>query len=110
AVPAFNPGNRNVFDFDVENESWAVFSQGTYSLTNRLRLTAGARYTEEDRKYVSRNRAQNIFAPVDTCNTLPGVVSGPDGAECEITRKTGAEEWSWLVSLDYDLTENAIVY
>lgn len=110
AVPAINPGNRNVFDFDVENESWAVFGQGTYSLTERLRLTAGARYTEEDRKYVSRNRAQNIFSPQDTCNTLPNTVSGPDGEECEISRKTGAEEWSWLVSLDYDLTDNAIAY
>lgn len=110
AVPAFNPSNRNVFDFDVENESWAIFAQGTYALTDRLRLTTGVRYTEEDRKYISRNRAQSIFAPVDTCVTLPGVTSGPDGAECEISRSTNAEEWSWLVSLDYDITDSAMAY
>jgi iron complex outermembrane recepter protein len=110
AVPAFNPNNRNVFDFDVENESWAVFAQGTYAMTDRMRVTAGVRYTEEDREYVSRNRTQSIFAPVNTCATLPGVTSGPDGAECEISRSTSAEEWSWLVSLDYDLTDSAMAY
>jgi iron complex outermembrane recepter protein len=110
AVPAFNPNNRNVFDFDVENESWAVFAQGTYAVTDRLRFTAGVRYTEEDRKYISRNRTQSIFAPVDACSTLPGVTSGPDGAECEISRKTSAEEWSWLFSLDYDITDSAMAY
>lgn len=110
AVPAFNPGNRNVFDFDVENESWAVFGQGTYALTDRLQLTGGLRYTEEDRKYVSRNRSQSIFAPVDSCATIPGEASPPDGSACEISRTTGAEEWSWLVSLDYDLTDSAMAY
>jgi len=110
AVPAFNPSNRNVFDFDVENESWAVFGQGNYSFTDRLRLTAGLRYTEEDRRYISRNRTQSIFAPVDTCSTIPGETSPPDGSACEIDRSTNAEEWSWLVSVDYDLTDSAMAY
>ena len=38
--------------FDIENESWAVFAQGNYTpqiLDSRLTLTAGVRYTEDDR-------------------------------------------------------------
>jgi iron complex outermembrane receptor protein len=38
--------------FDIENESWAVFAQGNWTpeiLDSRLTLTAGIRYTEDDR-------------------------------------------------------------
>ncbi|MBD2857857.1 TonB-dependent receptor [Spongiibacter sp. KMU-158] len=35
---------------DLENESWAAFAQGTYSITDYLQLTLGARYTHEERK------------------------------------------------------------
>ncbi len=33
----------------AKNEVWAVFGEGTYSLTEKLDLTLGLRYTEEDR-------------------------------------------------------------
>lgn len=33
-----------------DTDSWAVFFQGTYQLTDELSLTAGVRYTEEDKK------------------------------------------------------------
>lgn len=31
----------------VDNQSWAIFTQATYKLTDRLSLTAGGRYTED---------------------------------------------------------------
>ena len=34
---------------DVENEAISVFAQGTYALTDRLNVTLGGRYTDEDR-------------------------------------------------------------
>jgi iron complex outermembrane receptor protein len=34
-----------------ENEAWAVFGQGAYDLTDRWTLTAGLRYTEDEKKY-----------------------------------------------------------
>lgn len=33
------------------NDSWAVFGQASYDLTDRLTLTAGLRYTEDDRDF-----------------------------------------------------------
>lgn len=35
-------------------DSWAVFGEGTYAITDPLRLTVGLRYTEETRKYNAR--------------------------------------------------------
>jgi iron complex outermembrane receptor protein len=37
---------------DLENTSFALFAQGTYSLTDYLQLTLGARYTFEERERV----------------------------------------------------------
>jgi iron complex outermembrane receptor protein len=34
---------------EVTAESWAAFGQGTYAVTDRLRLTAGLRYTEDQK-------------------------------------------------------------
>lgn len=33
------------------NESWALFGQGSYDLTDRLTVTGGVRYTEDDRDF-----------------------------------------------------------
>jgi iron complex outermembrane receptor protein len=33
----------------VDNDSWAVFTQWTYNLTEKLSITAGGRYTEDDK-------------------------------------------------------------
>ncbi len=41
---------------DIENMSWALFAQGSYSLTDYLQLTLGARYTHEERQ-----RSMTVF-------------------------------------------------
>jgi iron complex outermembrane receptor protein len=35
--------------YGVDNDSLAVFAQGTYEVTDRLRLTTGLRYTQDDK-------------------------------------------------------------
>ena len=45
ALYAPDPGVPSVFD--QEGESWAMFGQGTWNVTNALRLTLGLRYNEE---------------------------------------------------------------
>ena len=39
-----------ISNWKQETDSWAVFLQGTYQLRDDLSLTAGLRYTEEDKK------------------------------------------------------------
>ena len=34
-----------------QNETWAVFGQGSYDMTDRLTLTAGVRYTEDEKDF-----------------------------------------------------------
>src|SRR5690606_1921173 len=46
-----------------ENTSWAVFGQVSYDLTDRATLTAGVRYTDDD-KDMSTPRGFNLISPV----------------------------------------------
>lgn len=44
------PGvQRDSDNNDVDNNSWAAFTQWTYDITKRLSFTAGARYTEDEK-------------------------------------------------------------
>lgn len=43
------PGDSITFDPDVETESFAVFGQGTYDLSDSTTLTLGARWTSDER-------------------------------------------------------------
>ena len=54
ALPAPGGGTTNfVFDRRTETDvdSWAVFGQGTFHITDRFSITAGARHTEDDKDY-----------------------------------------------------------
>lgn len=45
---------RGFFDNKVENDNWALFGEATYDLTERFHLTAGVRYTEEEKTYKTK--------------------------------------------------------
>ena len=62
AFPAWS--NTNV---EGENTSYAVFAQGTLGLTDRLSVTAGARYTWDERKAVIKNHAGTAGGVVTSC-------------------------------------------
>lgn len=66
-------GGLPVFDslvdrpFSQESDMWAVFAQGTWNVTDRLRVTAGLRYTEEKKE---GSRDQTLYS----LNLAPGVL------------------------------------
>ncbi len=72
-----------------DNESWAVFGQGSYDLTQKWRLTAGLRYTEDNRDF----RAL-VLPPLVTVN--------PTSAD--------ADDLSWDVSLLYKASDAVNLY
>ena len=38
-------------DDDLKTTSWAAYANASYALTEQLRLSAGVRYTNEEKKY-----------------------------------------------------------
>ena len=50
ALPLFTPGTGTRNDMTQEQEAYAIFGQADYYLTNTLMLTAGLRYTQEEKE------------------------------------------------------------
>ncbi len=77
----------------IENESVAVYAQGTYGITERLRLTAGLRYTQDDKTIQESQTGGSGTVPFIT----------PVG-------KHSSDAVSPRLGLDYRWTPNVMTY
>lgn len=71
------------------NESWALFGQGSYDVTDQLNITAGLRYTDDDRSF-------------DAITLPPGVTVNPTSVS--------DDDLSWDVSALYRLHDGLNLY
>lgn len=85
----FFPLYLGEYAVDVENESWAAFGQATYNATDRLDLTLGVRYTDDQRDAVRSNDGLlwNSFGP------------GVSGSDLSVTDYTAIVDYSWTDDL-----------
>jgi iron complex outermembrane receptor protein len=87
------PGqDRPLTIFSSNNESWAGFVQGSYDLTDRLTLTAGLRYTTEDKRVNGARRP--LLAPI----TVP------------FRNQTSYNAWTPRFSLEYEVNEAVFLF
>jgi iron complex outermembrane recepter protein len=91
---------------DIESTSEALYTQVNYDFTDKLRLTAGYRYTWDDRKAIIKNT--NPYLPEPVCIVPPD--QRDDGVSCKQTRDTDFDYSAWLVGLDYQLNEDIFLY
>lgn len=111
ALRAINPANPSVLDGDVENKSWALFTQAQFEILEGLEAIAGVRYTEENKELVSRNQSGNGATPADpndrVCTVPP---PGTPISECEEEFDDTFDGWSYTFGLDYHVTEDLFTY
>lgn len=88
-VSTFGPGFPPLTTLNHENDSWAVFGQASYDLTDQLTLTGGVRYTEDDRSFNA------ILLP-------PAVTVNPTSVS--------DEDFSWDVSALYRVNDGFNLY
>ena len=93
--PGADPNGNGFVDFiyGQDSKSWAVYGQFTYSLTDRLNVTGGLRYTEDEKSAFLFN--ENLLH-----------TSFDD-------RLMNAESWdnlSYLVNLSYAVNEDVNIY
>ncbi len=94
-----NPINPNLdLDLEVFNEidikSYAAFSQGTFQVSDKVSITAGARYSYEKKDYFLNHSRLNSGATI-------------------IGNRTISENWSSFTpmgSVDFQVNEDALVY
>ena len=114
---------------EFDNESWAIFSQGTWHVNDKLDLTFGIRYTEDTKDYLPDQFVENLpVGPLPprapgsgiggvNCPSLGPGVLGP-GMPCfpgdrvlpfeTVTRKTS--EAVPMVNLSYRWNDTLMTY
>jgi len=84
-----------------ENTTWAVFGQGSYDVSDQLTLTAGVRYTDDEKDY-----------RVDQFGQLwldLGIVGDPCCGSVSAINVSD-DEVSWEVSANYAATDSSSLY
>lgn len=95
-----NPTFLRTVDDDLETTSIAAYLNATYDISERLSVSGGLRYTEEEKDYF---RTTSTFSsnPLFTADPAAGSPMNPN------------ETWdnlSALLSLDYQATDNLLIY
>jgi outer membrane receptor protein involved in Fe transport len=127
-IPGFGVYSANQIsrnhNFNQETDSWALFAQGTYDLTDALRLTVGVRYTEEEKDAISDQKLG------DSLCGLTGNLEGGTMGQCGAYNNwlavlqassfntynkywTGTRETDDLspsVNLQWDVSDNTMLY
>ncbi len=89
-------GNTNGF---VDTTQWALYGEGTYNVSDRFRITAGARYTYEKKEALALNQ---FFS--NATYTVPIATAA------DFNRAISTNNVSPKIALDYQATENTLVY
>ncbi len=99
----------------VENDSFSIFAQGTFTLTDSLSLTAGLRYTDEERSVEMKElalaggsiaQARQTFG---TTTTADGRVV-LNGLGTTIENEADFDAVSYTLALDYKVSDDQLVY
>ena len=83
-------------DDDLDTKSFAVYGNGSFALTDALRVSAGLRYTREDKDYSRSTTVTSSF---------PGL-----GATFPYAPEGKWEDLSPMVSLDYQFGPDTMAY
>ncbi|ABQ67902.1 TonB-dependent receptor [Rhizorhabdus wittichii RW1] len=95
----------NFLDNPNKLESWAVFGEATYELTERFRLTGGLRYTWE-RSISGGFQNQTFPAPLATPAFLPGTEPG----DFVVDERVTDDAITWKVGAQYDIAAESTIF
>ncbi len=92
--------------FDQIKNSWALFTQESWKVTDRLTLTGGLRWTQETKDFHVTGYSQT--GQVDT--GVPGVPPGTPIPGFDVRQKQTWSAPQWRLATDYKLTKDALAF
>lgn len=115
---------------DIENESYAAYTQFTFDITDRLSITPGLRYTDEtktfdpSRQRILVDRTGGLLLMLSRCFVsrtpvippnpfcVPDPLYNPQGDQIlpAVPFTTEAQELTPSLSIDYDFTDDILGY
>jgi iron complex outermembrane receptor protein len=107
--PYGNLGSISVSRSTNGFNDWGAYAQGSYNLTDKLRFTAGIRYSDNRAKNIDTSRTLRLNAAgaitATTCNN-PGAVL----PTCYTATSTRSNAPTWLLNLDYKPIDSTLLY
>lgn len=111
-LPGFPPfliplGFNQFGDYSVETESWSIFAQGEFDLTPALTVTAGLRYTRDEKDYAYLNTCENLL-PFPACPPAfdPATLAGAG----LVTDNHDEDGVSARLQLDYRISDDWLAF
>jgi outer membrane receptor protein involved in Fe transport len=114
---------QNTRLYDADSDVWAVFGQGTFSITDRFRLTAGARYTKEKKSahrimdVINTQTGQFDLVQAATASAVFGVdfktlgeVTGGLFPIHDIRGSRSESSFTPSLILEFDATDDTMLY
>jgi outer membrane receptor protein involved in Fe transport len=101
-IPLGQPGDAGIATSRTESDHYSIFGSLTWQASQRLALSAGTRWQQEDKSSAIVNIA-NHSTP-----TLISLVLAPPGASTNLSRSSDA--FSWNLTAKYQWTGNVMGY
>ncbi len=112
-------GGRAVVDYGMETESWSVFGQMEYDLTESLTAVVGARYVTDKKDYANNSKCANLRPSGNNLSGFPtcSFFTSGDPANPFILDWPGTYEDSidddltaFTFKLNYQTSEDVLLY
>lgn len=120
--------NVNTLDFTVsnfrsggsfDNTAWAAFAQATFDVTDRLHLTLGGRYTDEDKSFTPDQIIyKNYFAGISNVVPPGNPLAALDAPFLQagsrilplLEKEISISEFTPMANLSFDLSDSVMLY
>lgn len=108
-VTLFGLATSSLADTHQITKSYAAFADASYDLTQRLTVSAGVRYTYEEKE--SQRRFENFFDPaISMVDNTPPFLSGVGVAGAPISGKADFDAVTPKLSVSYRASDDAMFY
>ncbi|MDD9798010.1 MAG: TonB-dependent receptor, partial [Alphaproteobacteria bacterium] len=100
--------------YDIETTAQALFGQAKFDVTEQTTLTAGVRYTEEEKDFIGINAGragdQNKLMPRSREGLPAGYRKGKEANDSLYLTAPEFENTSYRVGVDHNLTDDVMVF
>lgn len=102
------PGNFNALTAgNVDTDSYSVFADATFDISDKLSLNLGGRYTRDEKEATVFKQTQGVNGRSDR---LGGEVLGAFPAATDYTNSDSWSEFTLRAGANYQLTDDSMVY
>lgn len=103
--PATSPFLRSRHEGHIDNQAVGYYAHGTFAVTDALNLTAGYRWSEEEKGIVTYGTNLNEVSGVTTC-----AIAGLTAPVCANPQTNTFSGDSYTIGADYSISDDLMVY